>query len=285
MVVDGLGIDERWARGQGGVVTRRVLLAWGNSDADIRRALRTGNLTRLRPGWFALPGSDGAVTAAVRAGGSLACTSALAWHAAWVLRAGRHLRVGKHGRLGPGEHACRCPGLTDAPRRAVDPVPVALASASRCCSEEEFLVVLESVVNLRLMSRSEVELLFAGAPRRTRRVVGRMQCSESGIETLVRNRLQNRHVQVRSQVVVPGVGRVDLLVGNCLVIEVDGYEHHGSRESYEADRARDRRLRALGFQVVRVSYRQVMYDWPCVEADILAMVRRGDHRRKPRVSC
>jgi very-short-patch-repair endonuclease len=42
-----------------------------------------------------------------------------------------------------------------------------------------------------------------------------------------------------------------------LVVETDGYRYHRGRVAFEGDRARDLDLREAGFEVVRVSYRQV----------------------------
>jgi very-short-patch-repair endonuclease len=46
-----------------------------------------------------------------------------------------------------------------------------------------------------------------------------------------------------------------------LVVETDGYQPHRGREAFESDRARDLRLRGLGYEVVHLSYRQV-FDEP-----------------------
>jgi very-short-patch-repair endonuclease len=46
-----------------------------------------------------------------------------------------------------------------------------------------------------------------------------------------------------------------------LIVETDGYRYHRGRTAFEHDRARDLRLRSLGFEVVRLSYRQV-FDEP-----------------------
>jgi very-short-patch-repair endonuclease len=42
-----------------------------------------------------------------------------------------------------------------------------------------------------------------------------------------------------------------------LIVETDGYRFHRGREAFEDDRGRDLELRALGFEVIRLSYRQV----------------------------
>lgn len=45
----------------------------------------------------------------------------------------------------------------------------------------------------------------------------------------MRLRLRRRKVELRTQVTIADVGRVDLLVGERLVIEVDSKEHHTGR--------------------------------------------------------
>jgi very-short-patch-repair endonuclease len=43
-----------------------------------------------------------------------------------------------------------------------------------------------------------------------------------------------------------------------VVVEVDGFAYHSSRRTFESDRRRDTRLAASGFQVLRVTWRQLM---------------------------
>ena len=81
------------------------------------------------------------------------------------------------------------------------------------------------------------------------------------------------------QIKVAGVGRVDFLIGECLVVEVDGAEFHTTREAFEEDRRRDALLSSLGYRVLRFSYNQINKRWPVVEAALLAAISRGDHRR------
>ena len=42
-----------------------------------------------------------------------------------------------------------------------------------------------------------------------------------------------------------------------LIVELDGWESHGTRSAFEQDRARDTRLTLLGFEVLRFTWRQV----------------------------
>ena len=75
---------------------------------------------------------------------------------------------------------------------------------------------------------------------------------------------------------IAGVGRVDFVFGDRLVIEVDGREFHASPDQFESDRRRDAVLSALGYRVLRFSYRQVMDRWDEVELAVRAAIARGD---------
>lgn len=43
-----------------------------------------------------------------------------------------------------------------------------------------------------------------------------------------------------------------------LIVETDGYRYHRGRAAFEDDRTRDLELRARGYEVIRLSYRQVV---------------------------
>ena len=102
--------------------------------------------------------------------------------------------------------------------------------------------------------------------------------AQSGLETLARLRLRSRGLKIRVQVTIPPVGRVDLLVGDRLVIELDGDEWHSTREQREEDRRRDSALVARGYLVMRAGYHRVLDDWDAFEREVLAVVRRREHR-------
>jgi len=71
--------------------------------------------------------------------------------------------------------------------------------------------------------------------------------------------LCRRHRLPRPEVNVPlGPFTVDFLwPENRLVVELDGYRAHAGRTAFEADRGRDVELKALGYEVVRLTWRQV----------------------------
>jgi len=118
----------------GGLVRTRELIGIGESDELIRIARNYGVIVRVRRGWWALPGAPAVQMRAWRAGGRLACVSALAYHGAIldlgdplhidVPAAGRGARVSGVVVHWSGSHS-------DGDRRAVS-IEVARRQASRC---------------------------------------------------------------------------------------------------------------------------------------------------------
>jgi very-short-patch-repair endonuclease len=61
-----------------------------------------------------------------------------------------------------------------------------------------------------------------------------------------------------------------------VILEVDGYGFHGHRQAFERDRARDARLVAAGYVVIRVTWRQLTEKPSAVAATIAATLARRD---------
>jgi very-short-patch-repair endonuclease len=139
---------------------------------------------------------------------------------------------------------------------------------------------VESALHLGLMTRSSWRRYVDSVPRRKRGRLGSVShLSDSGGESLLKFHILTLQLPFVQQPKIPGVGRVDFLIGQCLVVEVDGAEFHTSREAFEEDRRRDALLSALGYRVLRFSYNQVDKRWPVVEAAVLAAIARDDHHR------
>lgn len=69
--------------------------------------------------------------------------------------------------------------------------------------------------------------------------------------------------------------RVDFLIGDRLVLQIDGGHHVGAQR--EADIAHDAVLRLHGYTVIRVGYAQVTERWPEVQDRILRAIAQGLH--------
>ena len=69
--------------------------------------------------------------------------------------------------------------------------------------------------------------------------------------------------------------RVDFLIGERLVVQIDGGHHVGSQRT--SDIAHDAALMAAGYHVIRLSYEQIIDDWPTVQDMIARAVAAGLH--------
>lgn len=267
-----------------GVVRRADLLALGVTRSQLDRLIGAGRLRRLRQGWYAVPQADPKVARAVALGGTLSCLSALRYYGVWVPHDhDLHVRMSEHHRHRPcpgGIRLCFAKGRK-APKVPVDSLPDALLAATSCLDAEGIVIVLDSILNQRLLDMSDLVELFAGSPRRVRRLLAKTDAkSESGTESAIRFRLRRKGISVSTQQYLEEVGRVDMRVGARLILEADSVEHHTGTTNYERDRRRDRKTVRQGKFVMRLTYRQVFFEWDDVEPDILDFVRKDRHRAR-----
>lgn len=141
------------------------------------------------------------------------------------------------------------------------------------------MAVLDSTLRMpNPYSEADLRQIFAGAPHRVLRLLDRVDpLAGSGTESVTRFRLRTAHVGVRSQVEIEDLGRVDLLVGERLIVECDSKEHHNNVQRRE-DNRRDRVAVLGGYRVLRFDYDDVMFRWDTVLAEIMDIVRSRRHR-------
>jgi very-short-patch-repair endonuclease len=189
---------------------------------------------------------------------------------------GHHVRVadGIAVSRGPGVHLHWTP---DRVGPGIDSAEEALVVALECADIRTVVIAVDSLVNRRILASSRLREILEMSARGRRVLALHDPAAESGIETLVRLALRRHRIRTRSQVVVAGVGRVDFLIGERLVVETDGYDWHGDRAAFERDRERDRELVRRGYVVIRSSYTQVTTDLDAVIVAVLAVVRRREH--------
>ncbi|MFV0534672.1 MAG: DUF559 domain-containing protein [Cumulibacter sp.] len=269
-----------------GVIRTSLLHHSGLTSNDIRRAVAAGTLTRLRHGWYAASDHNEKVASAVRAGGVLSCVSALELHGIWVPEDRRnHVRLTHHGNhrrggMSTGVGAVQCGRHLGAlrPARGFDSLLTALSAAASCVSDEELVAVIDSILHHRKCTLTEIREALRDQPARVRTLLEHVdRRAESGSESVMRFRLARARIRSRPQVWINGVGRVDLLVGQRLVIELDSRAHHTDKLAYEMDRSRDLALFANGFVHVRITYHQLFCEWERVIAALLTVVRRREH--------
>lgn len=98
--------------------------------------------------------------------------------------------------------------------------------------------------------------------------------SDSGLETFVIPRLRWLRLRIVPQAWIRG-HRVDFLIGERLVLQIDGATHIGAQRVQ--DNRHDAELLLMGYHVIRVGYGQVVDDWPGVQALIMRAVAQGLH--------
>ncbi len=261
----------------GGVATWRELRAVHGRHA-IEGARRAGSVERVRRGTYVLPGTAGHLRAARRLAATLSHLSAAVHHGwkvaappevAWLtVRRKRHLDL--DGRtdisvhwsdLRPHEAA---DGVTAPVRTVVDcaralPFPQALAVADSALRSGR-------VTPLELARASE-EAMGPGA-RAVRRVASHADARAANpFESVLRALAIEEGFDLVPQLVVSDSGLfavVDLGSEELrLVVEADGFEHHGTRRGLVKDCRRHTELCVFGWSSLRFTYEDVMFepDW------------------------
>lgn len=148
-----------------------------------------------------------------------------------------------------------------------------LRGVVRCNSSESAVATLDTAITLKKLERRAIGRIFAGEPIASRIISSRARPgSDSGVESLARQRLQDRGLAVEQQVAVPGVGRVDMLVEGRLFIEIDGFEFHSSPRAFAQDRRRDAAFVLGGLQRLRFAATDVLHEWSRVERTVLEVL-------------
>jgi len=162
--------------------------------------------------------------------------------------------------------------------RRRQPLGDAIRDIGHCQGLEGALVVIESGLHpsRRSIVPADLVLLRELWPEGRAVIDFVGDQADSGLESLVRWRLHKLGIPSVPQFRIEGVGRVDLLVGDRLIIELDGGTH-GDAVGVSRDRRRDAISTAAGYRTERYGYQQVIYDWPQVLDAILAIIRRGEH--------
>lgn len=259
-------------RDRGGAATRRDLRAV--ADRTLAAAVQDGKLLRPRRGVYALPGLPREAHAALAAGGKLSCVSAARSYGLWGGVDGRlHLRVHAHSGRAAQDAVRHWSAHPHQPELWRVSLAECLRTVVDCADEETAIAVLDTAITARAVTMSGLRTLFERSTSRARAVATAARPgSDSGVESILRQRLIARGHVVEQQVAVPGVGRVDARVDGVLYVEVDGFAFHQGKEAFERDRARDTGLALLGARRLRFPARDVLTTPDTVVATIEAVL-------------
>jgi very-short-patch-repair endonuclease len=261
----------RLAGSQHGVVSLTQLLAIGLSADAIQKRVRRGRLHRVHRGVYAVGhpklAKEGRWIAAVLACGEGAVLSHRAAAALWRM-------------LPPpsGPVDVTVPGNGGRKRRR----GIRLHRSTTLTQQQStrrLNIGVTTPARTLLDLRGCVDAKTLGRARRQAEVLGYRLDDAAEIEPdLTRSELERRFLRLCRRASLPSpevnarVGEhvVDFLWRSSgLIVETDGWRYHRGRASFEQDRARDAQLVAVGYEVLRFSWRQVV-DEP---DEVIAAVR------------
>lgn len=262
---------------RGGVARVATLRRAGVTEHPLRLAVRSGQVVSVRRGWVALCNADAMLVAAARRGVVLTCVTLAARKGLWVLDGTEpHVAAPPH-----SGHAAVSRGVIhwDVPKFPRDPdscedtLENALILVARCQSYESALATWESALRKNLVDPGMLER--APLPPAARRLLADARpFADAGTETIFRTRLSWLRTPITPQVWILG-HRVDFLIGERLVVQIDGGHHVGAQRT--SDIAHDALLKLNGYHVIRISYEQLMNQWAVVQATILAAIGQRLH--------
>jgi very-short-patch-repair endonuclease len=260
---------------QHGVVSTAQLKSAGLDSTAILRRVRRGLLHRVHPGVYAVGhsclGIDGRWMAAVLACGRRAVLSHRSAAQLWGLLAVTSQPVevsipggGGRKRL-PGVQRHRSRTLTDEAIVRHRGIPVTIpartiADLQRVLPAKQLRAAVRqaSVVGLDLPEEVEADFTRSELEHRFLRLCRRHRLPEPAINAPV------------------GRFTVDFLWRNRrVIVETDGYRYHRGKQAFEDDRARDLELRTMGYEVVRISFRQLVDDPGAVGIALKILLARG----------
>jgi len=269
-----------WLETRSGIAHAHDALDAGFTRHVLRNAVQSSSIERIRRSWLATPSTPIALRRAAAIGGRLACLSAARHHGLWTLDDERlHLAVARNAsRFDAGDARVHWNSGPVVPHRyeLVEPVVDALAHIADCQPFDHALATWESAVRLGRTTPTyldRLELRSASA-QKVRAACGLL--SDSGIESIPVARLARIGIAVNQQVVIDG-HRVDGLIGDRLVYQIDGYSFHRTAEQRRKDIAEDRRLVLMGYTVLRYDYQQVLFEWDAIEAQLRGAIAIGLH--------
>ena len=132
-----------------------------------------------------------------------------------------------------------------------------------CLPQPELDRAVEQAQILRLATRDEIaaEMPRRGRPALRAALDNEPQLTRSEAERRLLALIRQARLPRPQTNVILGGYEVDLFWrAQRLVVEIDGYAFHSTRQAFERDRARDAALQAAGYRVVRFTWRQIVHE-------------------------
>lgn len=289
----------RWAERQHGVISLFQLLSLGLSKSAVSKRAREGRLIRIHRGVYAV--GHGRLTirgywmAAVLAYGP---SAVLSHRSAAALHGIRPDNRPKSDVTVPKPSARSRPGIAVHRSTTLLPADITTIDGIPCTSLARTLLDLAEVIDRQGVERAvsqaevlgtfdlrEVEDVLSRATGRRGAGVMRSVLAEYAGPTLTEKELEARFLALCRAASLPepevnawitlddGIAyQIDFLWrAERLAVETDGWESHRTRQAFEHDRRRDRRLRLAGLEVVHFTWRDVEREPDEVTAELAAL--------------
>ncbi|MEA2408842.1 MAG: hypothetical protein QOE69_2961 [Thermoleophilaceae bacterium] len=278
----------RVAEGQYGVVTRAQLLELGLGSDAIDHRLQLGRLCAVHRGVYTIGTrrltQHGRWMAAVLTSGDGAVLSYRAAAALWGMRRGTRLEVtvptGRRAGRGIQIHRALLPSDETTIHQGIPTttVPRTLLDLSAVVQPDELRSAVRQAEQLGLRDPLWLGDLAARYPRKPGipSVKAVVKEAQQGL-THIRSELEERFQAflIRRKLPLPKTNvLIEGLEVDCawpeqrVIVELDGHASHAGPHAFENDRARDRRLEAAGWRVIRITWRQLHEAPDEVEADL-----------------
>jgi hypothetical protein len=278
------------------VVSRAQLLELAVGPGAIEHRVNDGRLRPIHRGVYAVLGHRLMTRrshwmAAVLTYGSGAVVSHLAGAALWGIRGGSRVEVtvprGRKPREGIRVHWANLPAdeVTTHHGIPVTTVPRTLFDLSAVVQRDELRSAVRQAEQLRLTDSLGIQALIERYPRKPGIPVLRavFEEAQSGLG-IVRSVFEERFQAFLIGAALPRP-LTNVLIEEAevdcawpeqrLIVELDGRQFHDTADAFEQDRARDRRLAAAGWRVVRVTWRQLTERPEGLEADLRRLLTPG----------
>ena len=265
---------EAFLRHRGGVARTAALHSAGFARTRVDQALAAGQVVRVRRGVYGLPTEGGVLGLALQHNALVTCLSAAPAYQLWTLeKAGLvHLSPGHkktvpgtltHGRiLHPVHPWLPVAGLADVLIHALHCLPALEALVMVQCAAQRGDVAVDFLRrklpgNRNARARSVLDYVI---PR-----------ADSVLEVLANYHFRRAGLYVRRHVELQGVGEVDFLIEDFLVVETDGATHLEAKQ-VKKDRVRNNATVVGGRLCLRFGYADVVHYPERMVAQVLAVL-------------
>ncbi|WP_426226214.1 type IV toxin-antitoxin system AbiEi family antitoxin domain-containing protein [Pseudarthrobacter sp. DSP2-3-2b1] len=265
---------ETFLGARAGVARASTLRGAGFSRTHLEKALAAGRIVRIRRGVYSTPREAGVLGLALQHNALVTCLSAAPIYRLWTLHEASsvHLSPGhKTAPRGTLVHG-RCPHPTH-PWLPVAGLADVLIHSLRCLPTVESLVMLQCAAQ-----RGDITLEFlrrklpGNRNARARALLGNViPRADSLLEVLANYHFRSAGLQVRRHVEIPGVGEVDFLIEDCLVVETDG-DTHLEPHQVKKDRKRNNATLMGGHLGLRFGYDDVVYHPERMVAQVMEVI-------------